>query len=91
MVANDAVHEPFPVPARPVKPGQAPEAIQCQILPEIIPIIRGESEARLQKAGPQRRLLEQVRSDISQGYGHRRHHRRTPWIGRSIRARRGMP
>ena len=92
MIANDAVHEPFPVPARLVKPGQAPETVQCQILPEIIPIIRAESEVRLQKAGPQRRLLEQVRSDIGQGYGHRRrHHRRTPWIGRSIRARRGMP
>ena len=61
-----AAHKPFPTSASAVEPRQPPEAIEGQVLAEVVPVVRGESEAGLQNAGPQRGLLEQVRGDVSQ-------------------------
>jgi methylaspartate ammonia-lyase len=47
VISHHTVHEALPATARRVKPGQASQAIEGQILPQIIPIICGESKAGL--------------------------------------------
>ncbi|HNY39093.1 MAG TPA: hypothetical protein PKJ41_01810 [Bryobacteraceae bacterium] len=69
MVSNHAVYKLPPIPTRRIEVWEAPQAVQGQVLSQVLPIVGGEAEARLEEAGTEPGLSEKEGREVFRGYG----------------------